>query len=83
MMPPLADSSRIRKQALPTRDSPRTKSSALEFYPTVVVLNCVRNLLTPILPFYLSEGPVVTSTAERRKGRGCHQNFYTQFIHFI
>ena len=25
----------------------------------------------------------VTSTAERRKGRGSHQNFYTQFIHFI
>ena len=24
----------------------------------------------------------MTSTAERRKGRGCHQNFHTQFSHY-
>ena len=55
----------------------------LKDYPAVVVLDFVLNLPTPILPFLSPEGPAVTSTAERRKGGGSHQNFYTQFIHFI
>ena len=37
----------------------------------------------PISPFEPPEGPAVTSTAERRKGRGCHQNFVLQILFIL